>query len=298
MRNLTRRIARRLKAIVFGDRRDRTRPPVFVEAERAPDAAYRMGPVVFTVPVDRCLYPYGYSFGPKGWHPFVATLRAYARDRSLTYERSPLQAFYERFQPASVLELLYPPEVVSRRRGSPLGSFPLSEFEAFLPWHGKPAPRRSETELPAHYGHQGYGPVSPEKGELEFERLRATFESIERRGYRPREIAGGDITGYFLTDADRFRFIIRAGQHRMAALAALGHERVQVAFTADHCRLVDVRTVSLWPLVRNGPYDRELAELLVDMFLNDAPPWVADAHGFLPGRGATPRDRPGDRAAR
>lgn len=253
--------------------------PEPIPLETPTDAIYMTGSVIFRVPLTCCVYPHGMSFGPDGWHPFVETLKAYRNDRDLLYEGSPLETFYATFQPGSMLELLYPRDVVRVHADAPLADYGTGTFQPFLPWDGAIVSATGEKHLDAAHGHQGFGPVSEKKGRFEFERLRTTFESIEAHGYRPRPGRSGEIRGYFLTDGDRWRFVVRAGHHRTASLAALGHESIRVGFFHGFTRSVDAATMERWPLVRNGPYDRTLARILVDLILSTAGLGVADEAG-------------------
>ena len=58
------------------------------------------------VDVDRTLNRAGFCYGASGWHPFVAALQERLADPRATYASSVLRAFYERFQPTTVRELL------------------------------------------------------------------------------------------------------------------------------------------------------------------------------------------------
>lgn len=62
-----------------------------VTFEAVTDAIYSHAGRSFMVPVDRCYYPYGYSYGPTGWHPFVATLLELVDElAALGYEALPV----------------------------------------------------------------------------------------------------------------------------------------------------------------------------------------------------------------
>src|SRR5690606_26217142 len=101
------------------------------------------------------------------------------------------------------------------------------------------------------------------KGTLEFNRVRDTFNSIRDHGYRP-ELASGEVLGFFVLMGDQYRFLVRGGHHRLAAMAALGHASVRVAFDQNMARSVNVESLKLWPLVRTGAYDEPLARLFIE----------------------------------
>lgn len=276
----------------------RGRKPVATTVYDVPtDALYDHSPGAFEVPTERCQYPYGFSYDPRGWHPFVATLRELVARPDLRYEDSVLRTYYDAYQPASVRELLFedgyawdgaavvdvgagrprrpgptvgrastaaegPPEapgaaLTAALRG--LEGYSTSEFLPFQPWDPRTHPPRGEKGLAASHGNQGFGPVSAEKGQLELDRLRTTLTSIEQHGYRPELCNGDEISGYFLIHEGEYRFVIRAGLHRVAALTVLGHERVRVTFFPGYPRAIHLSDVGNWPLVRRGVIAPELA---------------------------------------
>jgi ubiquinone/menaquinone biosynthesis C-methylase UbiE len=176
-----------------------------------------------------------------GWHPFVEALRSGPQA---------LAHFYRGFQPATLAEMYALPS--SGLRGEDLQPWE-------LPWlmrASRTAPP-GELGLDSAHGVSFYGPASGDKIQLEFERLRSVRASIQQHGYRPEQY--GDITGQFLRSGGEYRFFVRGGKHRAAALAALGYERLPVTFKAGWPRAVSLETSAEWPLVREGSVDESLA---------------------------------------
>lgn len=260
------------------------RKPAIVTAPRrfdvATDAVHASGDIVFEIPLRRCVYLGGYGYGPEGWHPFVETLRSYREDPGLSYEDTVLARFYDRFRPANLLELYFPAPIVEARRDAPLARVSTHEVVPPAPWDLEISVPRGEKGLAARHGHQSFGPVSTEKGALEFARLTGTFDSIRSYGYRPERSSDGDIRGYFLVDGDRWSFVIRSGMHRTAALAALDAETVRVTFDPGRPRALHASTLDRWPLVRGGPFDSALARLFVDQHLDADGSWQARQLGM------------------
>jgi hypothetical protein len=95
-----------------------------------------------------------------------------------------------------------------------------------------------------------FGPCTDEKVALEEARLKQIVASITARGYLPDRF--GDITGYFLMRQDEFRFVVRGGKHRSAALAALGWTHLPVRLKPGWEPVVSLETLGEWPLVRSG----------------------------------------------
>jgi hypothetical protein len=111
-------------------------------------------------------------------------------------------------------------------------------------------PYRGEKGLGPEHGISLFGPCTREKIELEFARLTETFASIKAHGYLPDRF--GDITGYFLLDNGQFRFVVRGGKHRAAALAAMGRTHLPVRLKPGWVPVVSLDTLAEWPLVQTG----------------------------------------------
>jgi hypothetical protein len=232
------------------------------------DAIYAHGDPIFEVPARCCFYPYVFGYGPEGWHPFVQTLREVLAKSSITYGESTLHRFYQAFQPRTLREVLF--ETGSDDSGSEiLEGFPADKYLPLLPWDPAPSQLRGEKGLEPSHGHQGYGPVSDQKGELEFRRLTDTMRSIELHGYRPAFHGDGEIRGYFLKDGGDYRFVIRSGLHRTAALVALGRERIRVGLFKGFPRALYRCDIDQWPLVRERVFSRDSAERYFMRFFSE-----------------------------
>jgi hypothetical protein len=164
-----------------------------------------------------------------GWHPFVAAIRD---------GPGVLARFYGGFQPTSLAEL-YSLAGVDRQLGP-----------RQLPWLPPPRGYRGEMGLGPDHGISLFGPCTDEKVALEEARLKQIVASITARGYLPDRF--GDITGYFLMRQDEFRFVVRGGKHRSAALAALGWTHLPVRLKPGWEPVVSLETLGEWPLVRSG----------------------------------------------
>ena len=254
-----------------------------IRLDRPTDALFHPVDVVFEVPIARCRYKYGGSYGPvlgstpevSGWHPFVALARQLADQPDLRYQDSVLARYYERFQPRNQVEFFFPADVAARHAGSHLASLTLDEARLpVLPWHVDVMYGKGEHGLGPEHGHQSYGPVSEQKGMLEFDRIRDTFVSIRDHGYRP-ELASDEILGVFVLRGDDYRFLVRGGHHRLAAMAALGHTTARVTFDRGMTRSLNIEELDLWPQVRSGVYDRELAALFIEQLFADDQHWRA-----------------------
>lgn len=209
-----------------------------------------------------CVIFNGMSYSPDGWHPFVETVREYLRTGQKGYTGSVLEKYYYAWQPQNALEALI---------GAPSGPKLFLDFPPHFipaPWlKGSPDERLSgisriaEHESVTHgnvkltiadgYGLQG--PVSKRKGELEYNRLIKTLESIQYRGY---DRTCGDLAIQILKRKNEFRYRVTHGHHRAAAMTALGYRGVVCAPRM----LVDYDEADNWPQVLNGIWSKSQAQ--------------------------------------
>lgn len=272
---------RLLRPIGFEIRRIPPPPPVpvLVDGPEQAMSMIRQGETATVrAPIRQCVIFNGLSLGPSGWHPFVAAAREMLNGESKAFEGSCLERFYTRWQPANALEALI---------GASLGPQSLAAYPRYLmhaPWLGtSPDERlRSITRIieieNAEYGSgalgvdAGYGlqgPVLPEKGRIEYQRLARVLNSIRQHGY---DRSKGDITAQILKRGETYRFRIVHGHHRAAALAALGHEHLPI----QPKMLLDRTESAHWPQVYRGAWSQAQAETFFDHHFDfDSRAWAA-----------------------
>ena len=221
----------------------------------------------------KCSNYTGLTYGAKGWHPFVETLNRY-QSRPTSYEDSVLKSYYDTWKPSNAAEAFItfrnPPE-----------AFELEPSYAFVsPWHtisisdrkSKIAYNvRTENQDMGHVsvgieeGFGLHGPVSELKGNVEFERLISTLNSVEQQGYRLDSIHDL-IEGFALLDQkeEDFRIIVVHGNHRLAALTALEFEKAPIRLVPPY--VVRSCDVARWPQVKSGLWQEQQAITYFDSF--------------------------------
>lgn len=254
-------------------------PPAPATLEHPTDAAFLPGDVVFEVPVAWCRYPFGFGHGPGAWNPWQATAQQLLAEPATHPDDTVLAAYFARFQPATLAEVLF----AEPRRDVPTGAmlWRLTTHEQMdvLPW--APELRPWPPRAPGQAGRNaGFGPAGDAILDLEVWRLRKLTASMASAGFRanPTDM----VRGAFVSDGDRHRFVLRAGFHRVAVAGALGIERIPVRFAAGHPRLVTPDQVDLWPLVRRGVFDRAVALAFVRRLLEEDGSDLARVLGFVP----------------
>jgi hypothetical protein len=216
----------------------------------------------FSCPLKYCLKLNGLS----NWHPFVETLREYELGKITTYEGSVLEAYYNKHQPANASEAIVgfkqTPDIF---RTQPAHVYRLS------PWHPDSAEHVDSSvkeftkeHFPSHDGEvmtlesdgfQYHGPVSQKKGQFEYHRLIQIYESIKDNGYN-REL--GHAYFLMLRRGKDVRFLARGdGNHRTAAMAALGHDKIPALFQRPI--IFDIEMAEHWVQVQKNVWTHDQA---------------------------------------
>jgi hypothetical protein len=248
----------------------------------------RRGSYVLQVPLSRCLNlgPLAFPCGPGHLDPLAATLVAYEEGRCSSYEGSPLEAFFERWQPQTMAEMvgLENAQVSESLLQPARGSTPP------MPWSGSRGGANAQGRLqrsdllavaervgvaPDELAGSIYqGPVSQAFGVVTFERIVAIHASIRDHGFRPGRRGRPHIDGRLLLRDGDHRVLVVSGKHRVAACSALDYPSLPVQFRPQKEPLIvrrqDARS---WPNVVNGLYDVDQAlELFDRMFDGEQPP--------------------------
>jgi hypothetical protein len=237
-------------------------------------------PFLIEVSLSDCRNRKGFPYSKDGPHPFVRTARAYAEGHVNSYQESPLQQYYDHYQPKNAAEALALP-------GDPspmlLAAPP---YGVVVPWEGRAladarnrCDQTAKRESRAHganllleHGTSGVGPVSLEKGVLEFSRLARLVDGIRANGYVRSNKPDGDIVVKpLLWDDQGFRFVLKVGKHRAAVLAALGFDRIPVRMKFG--KVAKMENVDQWPHVRDGLFSPAQAlELFRRIWEGEPPP--------------------------
>lgn len=218
-------------------------------------------PAKIEVDIERCTSFLGLAFSAKGWNPLVATLRQFEDNPDLSYEDSVFAQVHQRFLPQTLKDLFFP--------GSPELYEPLNALEVdrrYYRYVWKISPAMVVAAKPGTFSpNYSFGPLEPSRGQAEFDRLIKTYLSIRDHGYQPKSYSY--VTGYFLGDGANHRFVIGSGNHRVAALAVLGGERMEVQLHS-HPASIHRDQLSLWTRAKGGLFSMSTAEALFDHFLH------------------------------
>lgn len=245
----------------------------------------------FECPLDRTIHRKGFRWNSSaGWHPVVETLREYESGTNTCYEDSVLEVYYEKHRPGSAADALLgfdnPPDVLHEYpsygyRLSPWQTGTIQEIDEIVRhWTRKDNEEHGSPNLTfSSGGNKAHGPVSSEKGVLEYKRLISVYNSIKKHGYKYSE---GFPHVEILKRGDEYLFRPLRRKHRIAAMAALGYDSVPAVYA--NISVVDISMLDWWPQVTRGVWSPEQArDYFNHLFEFDSREWASD-RGFLFGK--------------
>lgn len=195
----------------------------------------------------------GYAYTPNGWHYFVAFLREYEQNGHIPPENSLLHRYYAKFRPSSLWEAL----TCIPKHELPGDFAGLPDWPA-LPWLNH--------RLTPEDGNQHFGTFTKSSVASHMIRCCDLYHKLRQEGYLPGDYRDGYIKGYFLKDGRDYRFVVTAGQHRMAVLAVLGYDRFIARIQPGFPRVADPAEADHWPQVAAGVYTREQAIRIMRLY--------------------------------
>lgn len=223
---------------------------------------------IFEVPLTHCIDVNVFSYGEKGWHPWIELGKEFQEQPEIQYHQSFLYTFYRKYRPRN-------------RQQQWLDDtescfYPLSVGWPNVPWfiqggNVRIIPKKFVSELvQIRKGNQHFGPNTDRFGMEELDRMKSIFRLMER-GYHPEIVPDGYITGQILREGNDYRFLVTEGQHRLPALALQGYKTIRVKFNKDtlYTQVVDIKDIYDWHLVRRGLYTIDVAKRVFDRFMAD-----------------------------
>lgn len=241
--------------------------------------------IMINVPLTEVRYLsfHGHKAGYDSSSPFIKTLKQYIDGQAKNYQESYLYSFYEAYQPKSIAEYLH----LDQAENSVLNELPASG--AFFPWQNRNPKQRvaarvaeiekdnkeHKSKLNTYHGDSFYGPVSAEKGELEYNRLIKTYNSIAANGFKVDLKGMNNIGAMIMANDNEYRYLINPGQHRVAALSALNYKEITLQVNKN---LIIRRTeAKQWPGVINRYFtEAEALQVFDRVFAGQVPKLTAD----------------------
>lgn len=188
-----------------------------------------------TVPVADCVHFAGFRYGRQEVNPYENYVSALVQGEAVERVRREFVGFLQHYRPRHLGEALG----VKLEREYPLWCYPWSRWSPTPGWRENPA------ELPdiiTHYSPRG---ILRSRIDEEFGWLERCLASIRQHGYKPAQFSGDPEARRLVALDGIVRYVIHDGNHRLAALGALGVKTVVVR----QVPLMSVREEDLgrWP---------------------------------------------------
>ncbi len=236
------------------------------------------------VDIKDCTSINGFAFG-QGWHFLVETLEQYKKNRSIKYEDTALAKYYECYQPQNLLEALFGKNKTDNDSDFLALTKYRSPQNAPMPW----TPMKMVTKsFKRNSGDYGPKDKFSNYGIHRMRRLISIYGSIKENGFDEEKNSeiGDHIKGILLKRNNEYKFLVVNGNHRIAALSALGYQKVSVRSCKKFPSIIDIDNCPNWPCVKKGIYNENAArKILLHYFeengLNKAKEWGIDTEDSI-----------------
>lgn len=217
------------------------------------------------------------SFGPLGFgcthnsvNPFVQSLLQLNKGKISGYQQSALQEYYNSFQPENVAEVFGIDGTLSDSLALPPNTY-------VYPWKGYPKMKllnhrihryKKNSVSDSQLNDQHFGPQSEQNLAQHFNRLTFLMDRFSGKPYDSRDFLHDEIIAELFVHDERCVYRIRNGHHRVAALSALGHDKVEVRIDKVHVyRRENSRS---WIGIREGKFsEREATTIFDQIFIGE-----------------------------
>lgn len=199
---------------------------------------------------------FGASFGEDGWHHIIKTLEEYDAEPDIEYDKTSLYRFLKHFTPKSICD------VTDKKLGCdvlPLFNYPWGTFK-----------RNEQISLKDPMTSRFCGPSEDEFIRDEFERTISLYKKIKTSGYRPWTYGNSFIGGTFLINNEgQTRFVVLQGNHRMAILAHLKYQSIDVREVRGYLTKVLEKDSDNWLLVKSGKCSVHVAHAVFSLYFRE-----------------------------
>ena len=175
---------------------------------------------------------FGCSFSKNGWHHLTNTLSEYDRNPNIPVEKTVLYQYLKNFCIESISTLAG----VKNEKPLPIFIYPWGTFND----------GSIETNKDSRLS-RFCGPSSDKFIQEEFYRTINLYIKIRNVGYQPTTFPNSHIGGTWLvTKENERRFVIMQGNHRMAILSHLGHQKISVRLIPSALNYVYETQLKKW----------------------------------------------------
>lgn len=206
------------------------------------------------VSVSACVHHGAFRYGRGEYNPYETYLVDLLRDGGTQTARRRLLEFLQHYRPRHFGEALG----VKLGAPQPLWRYPWSRGEPPPAW----VVRLDECpDILTHFLERG---VPRQRAGQEFRWLEQALESIRQHGYQPKRFGSTVLARKLVRNDGASVYLLLDGNHRVAALSALGQR--EVAVSCPPWLVVRESGLTRWPQVRSGACAPENARLLFQAY--------------------------------
>lgn len=187
-----------------------------------------------------------------GWNHIIETLKEYDLNNDIDYKETSMYNFLKKFNFQKFNNS------INLRKSLPPFLFPWGAANKNLNYSNKNI-----------MNSRFCGPSKNDFIEKEFKRTIALYNKIKIEGYQPYQFNNSFIIGTWLKKSkNNSVFLVLGGNHRMAILSHLGHEKIKVRTSKKLLRIVSLNNINSWSNVKNNKISIENAKKFFDLFFN------------------------------
>jgi hypothetical protein len=207
-----------------------------------------------TVALAQCVHYGAFRYGRAEYNPYETYLADLMRDGDHAAARARLLDFLQYYRPQNFGDAIG----ARLEQVQPLWLYPWSREMPAPAWvdHEKDCP-----DILTHFMAQG---IARRRLEEEFGWLERALTSIRQHGYQPKKFHSAILARKLVRADGTTAYLLLDGNHRVAALAALGHHAVAVC--CPPWLVVRESDLSRWPQVRRGAYTPEDARRVLQAY--------------------------------
>lgn len=210
---------------------------------------------IVTVPISQCRHYCAFKYASGSFNPYENYVVGLHKGTPLSELRQRFEDFLMYYRPRNFGEVFD----IQLSRHVPLWVYPWNLGRSFNPNNGWLNDLDEVPDIVTHFCEQG---IKRSRIEEEYFWLERAYATVSTQGYQPyngsfieaREFAKGNERVYLIAD----------GNHRISALAALGHEEVMIKVSKS--LRWDGKNHRKWPQVRLGTYSEQDAIELFNVY--------------------------------
>jgi len=214
------------------------------------------------VPIDQCVHFCGFRYGRGEYNPYETYLLELTRKVPLVVARRRFIEFLQYYRPRHMAEAL---GLRTLSKEYPLWIYPWRRLDqnAFTLQHGWCATSDTCPDILTHFSDEG---VRSFRIDEEFVWLERALHSIAHNGYQPENNTSFVSTLQLRSSDNRTTYLLLDGNHRVAAMSALGQKTVRAHQRTDH--IITEADCDSWFGVSAAVFTRHDALRLFNAYFN------------------------------